>query len=80
MVSLPLLERDLAATADSFEVHLRGCGVCLADALSLCPEGQFFRDDAEEIRTALAAYRWSEDRARFAAAVARRAYPAGVSA
>jgi hypothetical protein len=80
VVALPTLEADLASTADSFEVHLRGCDVCLTEAESFCPEGQFFRDDAEEIRTALAAYRWSEDRARFAAAVARRRYPAGVSA
>lgn len=80
MVSLTLLERDLVATADSFELHLRGCGVCLSEGEALCHEGEYFREDAEEIRGALAAYRHSEDRGRFAAAVMRRRYPAGVSA
>ncbi|MCI4325940.1 MAG: hypothetical protein L3K00_08735 [Thermoplasmata archaeon] len=80
MVSLTLLERDLALTADSFEFHLRGCHVCLIEGEMLCHEGQFFREDAEEIRVALAAYRSSEDRGRFAAAVARHQYPEGVGA
>jgi hypothetical protein len=80
VVNLLVLERDLASTADSFEYHLRSCGVCLCEGESLCHEGQYFRDDAEEIRTAVAAYRWSEDRGRFAAAVTRRRYPTGVSA
>lgn len=80
MVSLTLLERDLAVTADSFELHLRQCDVCLAEGELLCHEGQYFREDAEEIRVALAAYRYSEDRGRFAAATARRRYPEGVGA
>jgi hypothetical protein len=74
------LERDLAATADSFESHLRGCAVCLSDAGTLCDEGRFFREDAEEIRTALAAYRQGEDLGLFAAAIARHRFPWGVGA
>ena len=80
MVALVALERDLVATADSFEFHLRGCTVCLTDGDALCHEGEYFRENAEEIRGALAAYSSSEDRGRFAAAVIRRSYPAGVSA
>jgi hypothetical protein len=80
VVSLTLLEKDLVLTADSFEFHLRGCTVCLTEGESLCHEGRFFRDDAEEIRVALNAYRSSEDRGRFAAAIARRRYPQGVGA
>ena len=80
MVALVALERDLVATADSFELHLRGCSVCLIDGGLLCHEGEFFRENAEEIRGALAAYTASEDRGRFAAAVIRRSYPAGVTA
>jgi hypothetical protein len=80
VVTLTLLERDLALTADSFEGHLRSCEVCLIEGELLCHEGRFFRDDAEEIRVALSAYRSSEDRGRFAAAIARRRYPQGVGA
>jgi hypothetical protein len=80
VVSLTLLERDLALMADSFESHLRACQVCLIEGELLCHEGQYFREDAEEIRVALNAYRSSEDRGRFAAAVARRQYPEGVGA
>jgi hypothetical protein len=79
-MSLSVLERDLVAMADSFESHLRGCAVCLSDGGSFCAEGRFFREDAEEIRTALAAYRYAEDRGRFAAAITRRRYPQEVGA
>jgi|HubBroStandDraft_4_1064222.scaffolds.fasta_scaffold86848_3 hypothetical protein len=79
-MSFSALEADLVAMADSFEVHLRGCAVCLSEGGAFCSEGRFFREDAEEIRTALAAYRYAEDRGRFAAAFARRRFPRGVGA
>ncbi|HEV8049198.1 MAG TPA: hypothetical protein VGP88_01250 [Thermoplasmata archaeon] len=79
-MSLGRLERDLVAMADSFEVHLRTCAVCLTEGGAFCDEGRFFREDAEEIRSALVAYRVGEDRGRFAAAISRRWFPWGVGA
>ena len=80
VMSLGRLEQDLVAMADSFELHLRGCAVCLTEGGAFCDEGRFFREDAEEIRAALAAYRVNEDRGRFAAAISRRWFPRGVAA
>ncbi|HXQ94642.1 MAG TPA: hypothetical protein VN864_05700 [Thermoplasmata archaeon] len=79
-MSLDRLERDLVAMADSFEFHLRGCAVCLAEGGAFCDEGRFFREDAEELRSALAAYLVNEDRGRFAAAISRHLFPWGVGA
>lgn len=52
MMRRAITASDLSIAVDSWDRHVSGCGGCLNQGMSLCPEGTYLAEDVIAVRSA----------------------------